>query len=144
MAFIVHVSLLLLLINTIAGQSICKANESYRSCGSACAETCDAKPQMCIAVCKSGCFCNEGYVRQSSAAGSPCVQRETCNKKEEASICGLNQEFRSCGSACFESCDSKPEFCTEQCVAGCFCKNNDYVRLNQQKNSPCIKRELCL
>ncbi|XP_017761194.1 PREDICTED: chymotrypsin inhibitor-like [Eufriesea mexicana] len=37
--------------------------------------------------------------------------------------CGLNEEFRTCGSACEPSC-AKPRLgvCTYQCKIGCQCK----------------------
>ncbi|CAF1417272.1 unnamed protein product [Adineta ricciae] len=143
MTMIIYASILLLLISTINGQqSVCKANETFRGCGANCVETCDFKPHICMAVCKSGCFCNDGYVRQSSAADSPCVKRETCKQKEDTSVCGANEEYRTCGSACVETCTFKPQICTEQCVAGCFCKNG-HVRRDSNKKSSCVKRQEC-
>ncbi|XP_076678305.1 chymotrypsin inhibitor-like [Andrena cerasifolii] len=45
--------------------------------------------------------------------------------------CGLNEEFKSCGSACEPSCATpKIDICTFQCVIGCGCING-YLRNSQ-------------
>ncbi|XP_044591895.1 chymotrypsin inhibitor-like isoform X1 [Cotesia glomerata] len=51
----------------------CGPNAEWKSCGSACAPTCESPNQLgvCIAVCVSGCFCEEGYLRESDGT---CVQ----------------------------------------------------------------------
>uniref|UniRef100_C6ZQZ3 TIL domain-containing cysteine-rich salivary secreted peptide n=1 Tax=Ochlerotatus triseriatus TaxID=7162 RepID=C6ZQZ3_OCHTR len=48
-------------------------NEVYRRCGSACPRTCTNMDKIfyCIAPCRSGCFCRNGYVRN---AENKCVE----------------------------------------------------------------------
>ncbi|XP_037944084.1 chymotrypsin inhibitor-like isoform X1 [Teleopsis dalmanni] len=54
----------------------CGSNEVYTSCGSACPETCNSKPnRMCIAMCFTGCVCKSGYVRNSTGM---CIERSLC------------------------------------------------------------------
>jgi hypothetical protein len=84
-------------------------------------------------MCKSGCFCKEGYYR---AINGQCVEREQC-------CTGDNEQYTDCGSACVETCSYASQLCTDQCVAGCFCTSNDYVRQNDNSGSVCIKREKC-
>ncbi|CAF2898638.1 unnamed protein product [Rotaria sp. Silwood2] len=102
----------------------CGKNEEYTTCGSACSPTCDdiryplPKPsKACILLCKSGCFCKKGYYRA--------------------------EDGKTCGPACIETCDNKPEQCTKQCVAGCFCACSDYVRQSNSTGSSCIHRDNC-
>ena len=62
-------------------------HETWNSCGSACPRQCpflDARtgklttgPEACIAVCRSGCFCEAGYVRDAKRSGE-CVQTAKC------------------------------------------------------------------
>lgn len=56
----------------------------------------------------------------------------------DATICGPNQEYQECGTACPETCAGKPNLCTLQCVSGCFCKK-DFVR----NGTKCIPRDHC-
>ncbi|CAF3995122.1 unnamed protein product [Rotaria magnacalcarata] len=182
---------------------VCGQNEIFKTCGSPCISTCTYKPAVCIAMCSTGCFCKEGYVRESNKTGSSCIKQEdcenvnvlpqcaeneelltcgsacppTCNdwsyplpKEPTACImickrgcfckqglyrskdgkcvkpeecCGKNEVFTSCGSACVETCNNKPDMCTDQCVAGCFCSRPDHVRLNNSTNSLCIPPNEC-
>ncbi|CAF1092511.1 unnamed protein product [Adineta ricciae] len=128
----------------------CPEGEVYKSCGTACPLTCDDvlntnSTKLCTLQCVSGCFCQEGYVRDKQNKGT-CVRREQCNATTPATDkCSLDtEEFRDCGTACPETCadlnnsDSKP--CSKQCVQGCFCKEG-YVQ--DKENGTCIKREQC-
>lgn len=48
------------------GPKPCPANETYNDCGSQCPPTCRNPLNVgvdCILSCASGCFCNEGLVR---------------------------------------------------------------------------------
>ena len=117
----------------------CSENEEYQTCGTACPLTCEdlrfpvpKPPKFCILVCKVGCFCKAGFYR---AADGSCVPPSEC--------CGENEIYKRRGSACVETCDFKPTFCTRQSVAGCFCACSDYVRQSNSTGSPCIQRDEC-
>ncbi|KAK1122897.1 hypothetical protein K0M31_009342 [Melipona bicolor] len=53
--------------------------------------------------------------------------------------CGLNEEFKSCGTACEPSCTKRSEICTMQCVIGCQCKSG-YLRNDK---GTCVVPENC-
>jgi hypothetical protein len=54
----------------------CGENESYTTCGSFCPPTCEKSgPRICVDACKSGCFCNTGYVKNSNGK---CVTKDKC------------------------------------------------------------------
>jgi hypothetical protein len=59
----------------------CGENEVYSTCGSGCGDlSCqqpDSKNLVCPAVCRVGCFCAEGYVRD---ANGKCVTPDQCTK----------------------------------------------------------------
>ena len=51
-------------------------NSSFISCGSACEPTCDKpNPLICTMNCVSGCFCNTGYIKDSTGF---CIPIEKC------------------------------------------------------------------
>ena len=118
---------------------VCGKNEEYTTCGSACPATCNdlryplpKPPKICILICKSGCFCMKGYYR---ADDGTCVAPDQC--------CNDNEKYKTCGSACVDTCDYKASICTKQCVAGCFCACTTYVRQSNSTGSPCIPRDDC-
>lgn len=57
---------------------MCGENESYDTCGSSCPADCNnyALPRNCPKICRSGCFCNEGYVRDPETGY--CIKVEEC------------------------------------------------------------------
>lgn len=119
-------------------------NETYQECGTACPESCDFVPEACIQVCRSGCFCIPGFVRDADGI---CIDRNDCPALNETVIvdpvityCGApNEEYSDCGTACPERCDYAPKVCIEVCRRGCFCKPG-FVR---GAAGICIDREDC-
>ncbi|VDO14508.1 unnamed protein product [Haemonchus placei] len=74
------------------------------------------------------CQCKPGHARDSRGV---CIPMASCPARSDFAIdnttCPANEEFTHCGSACEPSCQNpNPEFCTEQCVAGCQCKKGFY------------------
>lgn len=115
-----------------------KENEVYDGCGTACPLSCDVPfVDTCTEQCVEGCFCEDGYVRDYN---DDCILIEEC--PPPAPTCELeNENFTFCGTACEPTChDPFIDFCTEQCVAGCFCEDG-YVR---DADGSCILLEYCL
>ena len=116
----------------------CGDHEHYTDCGSACPKTCDNYKdtgRMCIALCKAGCFCDQGYVKDKSGI---CVEPNQCISQE----CGDHESYTECGSACPDTCDNYKDttrICTLQCVFGCFC-DKGYVRNGSGK---CVEPNQC-
>uniref|UniRef100_A0A0N4TEC4 TIL domain-containing protein n=1 Tax=Brugia pahangi TaxID=6280 RepID=A0A0N4TEC4_BRUPA len=116
----------------------CSITEEFKECGSVCEETCDdfGQPIVCSKQCLAGCFCKEGYIREKK--GGCCILPELCDTKKRSRICGPNQEYRKCGTACPKTCNGLPENCTQQCVDGCFCKEGYVLDLDK-----CIPEDSC-
>ncbi|XP_043265662.1 chymotrypsin inhibitor-like [Colletes gigas] len=54
--------------------------------------------------------------------------------------CGVNEEFKSCGSQCEPSCaQPKIDFCTFNCKIGCQCKDG-FLRNDA---GACVSPESC-
>ena len=52
------------------------AFEEYNFCGSACPAVCGVDPpDACIAVCVQGCFCADGYIRDTNGR---CILESEC------------------------------------------------------------------
>ncbi|XP_053545819.1 von Willebrand factor-like [Bombina bombina] len=101
-------------------------NEIYNSCGSSCEKTCDNRfniDMVCTAECKPGCFCTEGYLRNSEGI---CVPEHECG----AGKCnGPDEVYFECGSGCEVTCANRnnpPKICPAVC-RNCFCKSG-YLR----------------
>jgi hypothetical protein len=72
----VCVFLMLLSVFATLAEENCGENESYTTCGSFCPPTCEKSgPRVCVDACKSGCFCNTGYVKNSNGK---CVTKDKC------------------------------------------------------------------
>ncbi|KIH62569.1 trypsin Inhibitor like cysteine rich domain protein [Ancylostoma duodenale] len=97
----------------------CFANEEFSECASPCEPTCkDPNPGVCTMQCVAGCQCKPGFLRNEHGA---CVA--DCKNESLKPMCGPNEEFKECGTACEPSCrEPRPKVCTLQCVVGCQCK----------------------
>merc|ERR1712228_846174 len=85
--------------------------------------------------CVKGCFCKEGYVLNKQRK---CVPTDECPE-----ICGANEVWMNCGSACPRTCQNMygpPSFCTDDCVEGCFCQRR-YVR--NEQTGECVSKKEC-
>ncbi|XP_031761704.1 zonadhesin-like [Xenopus tropicalis] len=61
-------------------QESCPANQVWKEYGTACPLNCqnfENPPEMCMMVCKTGCFCKGPYVFQNGTSG-PCVLPRHC------------------------------------------------------------------
>ncbi|KAL3275996.1 hypothetical protein HHI36_020727 [Cryptolaemus montrouzieri] len=50
--------------------------------------------------------------------------------------CGENEVYDQCGSRCTPSCQSRPTFCTFECVPGCYCEPN-YIK--DHRSGKCVR-----
>lgn len=119
--------------------AVCKANEHYTDCGSGCGDlTCNLQSfaaVICPSVCVSGCFCDEGYVRNAEGV---CVPPKTCPS------CNANEVWNDCGpvDSCEATCknpDLIDVICPDVCVEKCVCQPG-YVR---DANWNCVPRDSC-
>ncbi|XP_069057156.1 epidermal growth factor-like protein [Pleurodeles waltl] len=112
----------------------CKENAQYNDCGT-CRRTCEdvannVTEKPCTKDCKYGCFCNKGYVLNSTE----CVLEKECP-------CNNHAHYETCGTACPITCDNHlnpPKSCIEPCVLGCFC-DKGYVK----SGNTCVRPEQC-
>uniref|UniRef100_A0A914V3F1 TIL domain-containing protein n=1 Tax=Plectus sambesii TaxID=2011161 RepID=A0A914V3F1_9BILA len=86
----------------------CGPNMHMKECGSACPARCDLDPaaSSCIALCKTGCFCDDGFVLEK--AGGVCIRQENCPKQMQ------KREDAGCAAV--------------KCAAGSICENGKCVR----------------
>ena len=121
--------------------SICGDNEVYKTCGTACPGKCgDSGPQICTKQCVEGCFCQIGFILDYEDGN--CIPVNECPTNYNTPTCGVNEEYKICGTACPEKCgdSGSSTICTKQCVAGCFCKSG-YKLDDVGKN--CIPEDEC-
>ncbi|XP_078511464.1 zonadhesin-like [Lissotriton helveticus] len=122
-------------------EKVCGPNSRYTDCGTACPLTCanyENPPQMCTYQCVRGCFCEEGYVLESTTS-KRCIPPTDCKK-----VCPHHSKYTECGSACPLTCDNYENpvrACTDQCVQGCFCEEG-YV-LESATSKRCIPPTHC-
>ena len=113
-------------------------NSTFKSCGTSCEPTCDKpNPMICPKICVAGCFCNAGFIKDSTGV---CIPIEKCPMP---TCKDPNAEHNKCGSSCSEATCKNPEGqsyeCPEMCEIGCFCKKG-YVKNEQGK---CVSPETC-
>jgi len=128
---------ILLSVFAVALARECGLNQHYESCGTTCPLTCDNyddPPLTCVQMCNPGCHCDEGYVNDDGR----CVKPEQCPQK----VCGENERYAECGSACPLTCDNylnPPKICPAMCVSGCQCEKG-FVKA---RDGRCVKPEEC-
>ncbi|GFY60855.1 carboxypeptidase inhibitor SmCI [Trichonephila inaurata madagascariensis] len=120
----------------------CPENSHYESCGTACPLTCknyQNPPKFCVLMCNPGCHCDPGYVKSDDGS---CVLPEECSSNAPEQVCGENERYNRCGTACPLTCDNydnPPKFCNFMCKIGCECEDG-YVRSNDGR---CVRPEHC-
>ncbi|XP_072167120.1 zonadhesin-like [Diadema setosum] len=116
----------------------CPAGQRYMECGTACEPSCEnPDPQFCTFQCMSGCFCEEGQVKN----GDECIMLEDCPNVQEANCTG-GKEFQACGPACEQTCSSPVDLlCIAMCQPGCFCPEGTV--LLDQDSDVCVPVEDC-
>eukprot|EP00117_Sycon_ciliatum_P036387 scpid49483/ scgid27402/ Chymotrypsin-elastase inhibitor ixodidin len=126
----------------VATEAVCPSGEVYNECGTACPSTCTQPgPRPCAKICSRGCFCPEGFVRQSSENGAPCVQSHDCPVLHEE--CPVGEVYQACGTACPSSCAHPgPRPCSRICSRGCFCPVGS-VRQSEENGAPCVQASSC-
>lgn len=113
----------------------CPEHQEHRECGDIC--LCGKNGPVCSRSCTPGCFCKRGYVVDSNSGR--CVHESECGSGEET--CPEHETYSDCGSSCERSCQNpNPEYCTEECVKGCFCKDG-YVR--DESSGRCVRMDQC-
>jgi Trypsin Inhibitor like cysteine rich domain len=97
-------------------------NEEYTTCGSGCGDSDCSDPnniaRICPAVCREGCFCKQGYVRQNGV----CILIEDCPANP---TCPANEQYDECYNPCPPTCDKpdQPPCPTFACSPGCSCQS---------------------
>lgn len=113
----------------------CKSkDEEFKECGTSCPPTCGKTDLMCIMMCRAGCFCKEGLIRDDSTGKCVNVNDCTCPTKDEV--------FSQCGAYCARTCrNPNPKICPAICVGGCLCKDKNKVR--DENTGKCVNIEEC-
>lgn len=158
----------------LAAEKACGLNERFTECGTFCPLHCpvrnvrtgeleDGSKQACIMMCKQGCECAPGFVRDLKRAGA-CVEKFSCTPadepkvnvepviSEETKCTRSNEVFLTCGTACPETCpfrdaktgllnDGKSQICNRMCKIGCACAHG-FVR-DLKRDGACVERALC-
>lgn len=105
----------------------CQRNESYSACGTRCEATCSNPTNAgtsCIQVCKEGCYCNKGYVRDINGF---CVRIADCPSKINRPVrqffnhlfftisepCPENETFLCGNPLCERNCQTLGHSCTK-------------------------------
>lgn len=118
-------------------------NEEFRQC-KGCDGTCDKPHPICPKICRPGCACKHGHVRDVTGK---CMKLEQCKMDSQMnfalppSICsGENEESVPC-KKCDRTCDNPERICPRipRCRPGCACKLG-HVR---DATNKCVKKEQC-
>lgn len=93
--------------------------------------------RTCPAVCNEGCFCVEGFVRDSNGR---------CIPVKECPTCAENERYTLCGAMCVGTCENpNPLICPLICASGCICDEKRGFVKNAEgvcvQTSECPKRK---
>ncbi|XP_075980493.1 von Willebrand factor-like isoform X1 [Anticarsia gemmatalis] len=125
--------------------ALCRPKERLLMCG--CPKTCKDPAPDCKGVCRVGCYCDEGEVRNDEGkcvalADCPPIKsaytQDTTEPRANNGECPVNEEYRFCEN-CHRSCDNPNPICPAQCIRGCFCKDG----LLRNEQGKCVKPEEC-
>ncbi|KAG6447521.1 hypothetical protein O3G_MSEX004992 [Manduca sexta] len=119
---------------------MCGSNERLLECG--CPKTCRDPVPECKGVCRPGCYCEDGQVRNATGH---CVKLADCPPHSYIPqpipyriMCGPLQRYRSC-ETCEKTCSNPNPPCPMPCKKGCFC-DPGYVRA---PSGDCVKLNEC-
>jgi hypothetical protein len=115
----------------------CKgANQEFVKCANPCPVTCENRlnPPMCRAMCRPGCYCKDGYVRD---ARDNCILAEKCPRVVPPACKGAHEIRTGCETDCNNM--TKCAGIVPGGFAPCFCKDG-YVRNNDRN---CVLPEAC-
>ncbi|XP_069804679.1 serine protease inhibitor swm-1-like [Dendropsophus ebraccatus] len=128
-------SALLMLISVQAvnigyGPKPCKPGEVFSACEGACEKTCSNMAPICAAMCKPGCVCRDGTVRNASGK---CIRKQDCCKGKMVYFNSGNDKGRVCPSR-----TRPPISHAGKRYPGCFCKAG-YLLLGNK----CVRPKDC-
>lgn len=102
-----------------AGSAFCSDGKVFKECGSACPRSCSGfgRPEpTCIAVCVSGCFCDDGYMLDEATdkcvkvttpeycVNMPCPWQDPSNSEPNTLICGDGSAHDTTKEGAWEAC----------------------------------------
>ncbi|XP_067133096.1 tenascin-like [Centruroides vittatus] len=117
------------------------AGEDFEECGSQCPLTCDnyENPPKCSSICKSGCFCRKGLVRNDE---QECVLPTSCNMIENPTVCSTGEVLDECGceTKCTGIQGQYVRQCPPRCTKSCACKKG---LARHPIDGTCIRKRSC-
>ncbi|CAB3234420.1 unnamed protein product [Arctia plantaginis] len=129
----------------IVYQMTCNSLQVYKQCET-CERTCSDPNPKCPSPCKTGCFCEQDYVK---GPDGQCMKLENCPKAEMTfgvpgsptiEDCAPDEEYFSCGW-CEPSCSHPNPSCPNKvCTTGCLCR----PPLLRHHSGHCVEEKDCI
>ena len=126
--------------NIVKADQSCGANEVFNPCGSHCVRDCEHLliNYMCIQGCNSGCFCQNGFIRDKP--NGKCIKEDqcpdNCDKQTEKFILGIKQCENVCGTGVDPAC----AYTEYMPMKTCFCKTG-FIR--EPISGKCVHANEC-